>query len=157
SLESLVARRDVDGVIITTPEMPRVEQVRIAAGAGKHLLLEKPMAANVSDCDAIIEIGRTAGVILMQVQSQRFRAIHQRVRQLLDEGRIGRIWQARVVSMLEAKWSEAVLRERPWYLDPQCGGLLMSQIVHNFDMLRWVVGSEAKQVFAHGRPGDSKL
>src|SRR5919205_850006 len=43
SLESLVARRDVDGVILTTPEMPRVEQVRIASSAGKHLLLEKPM------------------------------------------------------------------------------------------------------------------
>ena len=49
SLESLVARHDVDGLIITTPEMPRIEQVRLAAAAGKHLLLEKPMAANVAD------------------------------------------------------------------------------------------------------------
>lgn len=153
SLESMVARRDIDGLIITTPEIPRIAQVRIAAAAGKHLLLEKPMAANVADCDTLIEICRTAGVRLMQVQSQRFRAIHQRARGLLDEGRIGRVWQVRGVSMLEAKWSEAVLRERPFYSDPRGGGLLLSQLVHNFDMLRWMAGSEATQVFAHGRPG----
>ena len=153
SLESLAARQDVDGLIIATPEIPRIAQVRIAAGAGKHLLLEKPMAANVADCDTLIDICRKAGVSLMQVQSQRFRAIHQRARQLLDAGRIGRVWQVRSLSMLEAKWSEAVLRERPWYLDPRGGGLLLSQLVHNFDMLRWMAGSDAKQVFAHGRPG----
>ena len=153
SLESMVARPDIDGLIITTPEIPRIAQVRIAAAAGKHLLLEKPMAANVADCDTLIEICRAAGVRLMQVQSQRFRAIHQRARQLLGEGRIGRVWQVRDVSMLEAKWSAAVLRERPFYSDPRGGGLLMSQIVHNFDMLRWMAGGEARQVFAHGRPG----
>ena len=152
SLESMVARPDIDGLIITTPEIPRIAQVRIAAAAGKHLLLEKPMAANVADCDTLIEICRAAGVTLMQVQSQRFRAIHQRARQLLDEGRIGRVWQVRGVSMLEARWSEAVLRERPFYTDPRGGGLLMSQIVHNFDMLRWMAGGEATLVFAHGRP-----
>ena len=153
SLESLAARQDVDGLIIATPEIPRIAQVRIAASAGKHLLLEKPMAANVADCDTLIDICRTAGVRLMQVQSQRFRAIHQRARQLLDAGRIGRLWQVRSVSMLDAKWSEAVLRDRPWYLDPRGGGLLLSQLVHNFDMLRWMAGSDAKQVFAYGRPG----
>ena len=157
SLESLVARDDVDGLIVTTPEIPRVAQVRVAASAGKHLLLEKPMAATVADCDTIIGICRDAGVSLMQIQSQRFRAIHQRARQLLDAGRIGDVWQVRVVSMLEAKWSEAVLRDRPFYRDPAGAGLLVSQIVHNFDMLRWVAGSEAKQVFAHGRPGVNAL
>lgn len=153
SLESMVARPDIDGLIITTPEIARIAQVRIAAAAGKHLLLEKPMAANVADCDTLIEICRAAGVTLMQVQSQRFRAIHRRARQLIEEGRIGRVWQVRGVSMLEARWSEAVLRERPFYLDPRGGGLLMSQIVHNFDMMRWMAGGEARQVFAHGRPG----
>jgi predicted dehydrogenase len=153
SLESLAARSDVDGLIITTPEMPRIAQVRIAARAGKHVLLEKPMAANVADCDTIIDICRAAGISVMQVQSQRFRAIHQRARQLLDADRIGQVWQVRITSMLEAKWSQAVLRERPWYLDPLCGGLLMSQVVHNFDMLRLMAGGDAKRVFAHGRPG----
>ena len=43
-----MARQDIDGLIITTPEIPRIAQVRIASGAGKHLLLEKPMAATVA-------------------------------------------------------------------------------------------------------------
>jgi predicted dehydrogenase len=150
SLESLVARPDIDGLIVTTPEMPRIETVRLAAAAGKHLLLEKPMAANVSDCDTIIDICDKAGVMLMQVQSQRFRAIHQRMHQILEEGVIGQVWQVRIVSMLESKWSEKVVGERPFYSDPQGAGLMMSQIVHNLDMMRWVVGAEAKRVFAVG-------
>ncbi|MBI5880446.1 MAG: Gfo/Idh/MocA family oxidoreductase [Chloroflexi bacterium] len=150
SLDALVARADIDGLIVTTPEMPRIEQVRSAAAAGKHLLLEKPMAASVAECDTLIDICQRAGVMLMQVQSQRFRAIHQRMHQLLSEGAIGQVRQMRIVSMLEEQWSKAAVADRPFYRDPQGGGLMMSQLVHNLDMLRWVVGAEATRVFACG-------
>lgn len=149
SLESLAARPDVDGVILTTPDQVRVEQARVLAQAHKHLLVEKPMAPDVAQCDALINICREAGVLLMQVQSQRYRAIHQRMKQLLNEGRIGRVWMVRVESMLAAKWSDDVLRARPFYLDPMGSNLLTSQIVHNFDMMRWVAGSNATRIFAH--------
>lgn len=45
-------------------------------------------------------------------------------------------------------WSIPVVRDRPWYADPD-GGLFLSQCVHNLDMMRWLVGSEARQVYAH--------
>jgi predicted dehydrogenase len=101
-----------------------------------------------------------AAVVLMVVQSQRFRGIHQRAKALLDEGRIGDVWQARVWSTFPAEWSVPVVDDRPWYADTE-GGLFFSQCVHNFDMLRWTVGSEARRVFAsvnsHGSHGVPNL
>ncbi|MBI3941370.1 MAG: Gfo/Idh/MocA family oxidoreductase [Chloroflexi bacterium] len=151
SLEDLVARPDIQGVIITTPEPVHLSQVRVAAAAGKHVLVEKPMAPSVAECTEMINVCRKAGVKYMQVQSQRFRAIHQKAHQMLDEGRIGPIWQVRLVSMLAKRWTVEAIDDRPWYVDPAGGGIILSQIAHNFDMMRWVVGSEATKVFAQGK------
>ena len=148
SLKSLLARADVEAVIVTTPEMVHLEQVRLAAAAGKHVLVEKPMAPDVKQCDQMVAACRDAGVILMVVQHQRFRGAHQRAKRLLEEGRIGQVRQVRHWSLLEAKWSVEVVGDRPWYLSPKGGGLFMGQCVHNFDMMRWLVGSEARRVYA---------
>lgn len=151
SLESLVARRDVDAVIVTTPEMAHLEQTRVIADAGKHLLVEKPMAVNIAQCDEMIAACRKAGVKLMMVQSQRFRGVHRRAKRLLDEGRIGTVWQIRMTSMQAEQWSVPVVRDRPFYADPNGGGLFMGQCTHNFDMMRWIAGSEARRVYAQVR------
>lgn len=148
TVERLITRDDVDAVIITSPETVHLEQAQMAADAGKHVLTEKPMALNVAQCDAMIKACKSAGVVLMVVQSQRFRGIHVRSKKLLDEGRIGKVWQVRSWSILPVEWSIPVVRDRPWYADPD-GGLFLSQCVHNFDMMRWIVGSEARRLFGH--------
>ncbi len=148
SVEDLMARDDVDAVILTPPESVHLEHTRMAAAAGKHVLAEKPMAPDVAQCQAMIDACRDAGVTLMVVQSQRFRGVHQRARGLLDEERIGEVWQVRHWSNFPIEWSVPVVGDRPWYADPE-GGLFLGQCVHNFDMMRWLVGSEANQVYAH--------
>ena len=163
AVEALMARSDVDAIILTPPEAVHLAYTQMAAAAGKHVLTEKPMAPDVAQCDAMIQACSDAGVILMVVQSQRFRGIHQRAKALLEEGRIGDVWQVRVWSSMPIEWSIPVVGDRPWYADP-AGGLFLSQCTHNFDMMRWTVESEARRVYAsvsshgtHGLPNLSAM
>ena len=150
TIEALVARDDVDAVIITSPEQARLAQTRLAAEAGRHVLAEKPMAPSVAECDGMIQACEAAGVTLMIIQSQRYRGVHRRAKDLITSGRIGAVREMRIWSLFSADWSVPVVRDRPWYNDPDAG-LFMSQTVHNFDTLRWLVGSDARRVYAHVR------
>lgn len=150
SVEALCARPDVDAVIITSPEQVRVEQTRLAAQAGKHVLSEKPMATTVAECDAMIHLCDQAGVTLMIIQSQRYRGVHVQAKQLIAEGKIGQVQQMRIWSVFPTQWTVPVVNDRPWYNDPNAG-IFMSQCVHNFDMMRWLIGSNAKRVFAFAK------
>ncbi len=143
----LLVRADLDAVVLAGPEQLRPEQTALAAAAGKHVLAEKPMATSVAACDAMIAACDAAGVQLMVVQSQRFRGVHQRAKRLLDAGQIGRVREMRLWSLFPAAWSESAVASRPWYRDPQAG-LFMSQGVHNFDLLRWIIGDEARSIYA---------
>jgi predicted dehydrogenase len=163
TVESLMARADVDAVILTPPESVHLEHTEMAASAGKHILVEKPMAPDVAQCEAMIQACRDAKVTLMVVQSQRFRGVHQRAKRLLDEGCIGEVWQVRHWSNFPIEWTGPVVEDRPWYADPE-GGLFLGQCVHNFDMMRWLVGSDAARVYAdvtshgdHGLPNLSVM
>src|SRR5690348_9858483 len=73
SLESLLARDDVDAVVLATPDTVHCEQTVAAAAAGKHVLVEKPMAPNVAQCDRMIAACREAGVNLAVVKTERYR------------------------------------------------------------------------------------
>lgn len=163
TLDALLARPEIDAVILAGPEQLRPEQTAQAAAAGKHILTEKPMATSIAACDAMIAACDAAQVQLMVVQSQRFRGVHQRAKRLIDEGKIGQVREMRIWSLFPASWSIPVVQSRPWYSDPEAG-LFMSQGVHNFDLLRWLVGSEASSIYArvtsygdHGIPNLSAV
>jgi predicted dehydrogenase len=146
--DDLFGRDDVDAVIITTPEMVHREQTEKAASAGKHVLVEKPMAADLEACDAMSKACREAGIRLMVVQSQRFRGVHRRAHRIIGEGRIGRVQQVRFWGLKLQSDSLAVVKDKPFYRDPLGGGLYMGYAVHCFDMVRWMVGTEAESVYA---------
>jgi len=158
SLANLLARNDIQAVIITTPEMVHREQTVLAAAARKHVLVEKPMAPDVAQCDDMIESCERAGVKLMVVQSQRFRGAHQNLRQVLDEGRIGEVRQIRHWLLHPLKQAEYLTHTRPFYLDPTGGGVFMGYTVHSFDMVRWLAGSKIATVFANlGSYGEHEI
>jgi predicted dehydrogenase len=148
SLETLVARRDVDAVVLATPEAIRLEQVRIAAAAGKHILSEKPLAPDVAQADQMIALCREAGVTLMVTQTARYRGTLARAKQVIDEGRIGKVRQIRTFAMGTQQDYTDFVGIKPWIVDPAGGSFIYDQAVHNFDYMRWLIGSEATQVFA---------
>lgn len=149
SLEALVARPDIDAVILATPEQLRPRQVQVAAAAGKHVLSEKPFAPSLADADAMIAACKAAGVTLMVCQTLRYRGTMARAKQLVDAGAIGKVLQIRTFAMHSREDFVAAAEEKPWIGEAAGGGHFFDQAVHNFDYMRWLTGSEASEVFAY--------
>ncbi|MFN6105412.1 MAG: Gfo/Idh/MocA family protein [Planctomycetaceae bacterium] len=146
--EELLARPDVAGVVLATPDQNRLELTRAAAAAGKHVLAEKPMAPTVAECDAMIAACQSAGVNLAVVQTERFRKITLKAKEIIDSGKLGPLWMLRTISSFPISLAKELFESRPWMLDPKGGGLFMGIASHNTDFLRWLTGSNATQVFA---------
>ena len=147
SAAALLARPDVDAVIIATPHSTHVPLTRAAAEAGRHVYCEKPMARDVSECDAMIAACEAAGVALTVNKVTRFRQVPRTVKRLLDEGAVGQLRMIRVTSSVEAYLPD----ETGWTRDPAEGGAWLDMGCHLFDALRWFTGSEAESVFADVR------
>lgn len=163
SPEAFMQRKDVQAVIITTPESSHLEYTWMAAENGKAVLVEKPLAPDVKTCETMIQLCREKGVVLMVVQSQRFRKAHQLAKEALLEGTLGKVRQIRLTSLLPESFSIPVTEARPWYQDPE-GGLFLGQSVHNFDLMHWLADSPPQSVFAsvqtfgdHGIPNLSTM
>lgn len=148
SVEALLARPDIDAVILTTPDQVHCAQTLQAAAAGKHVLVEKPMAPTVAQCDQMIAACQAAGVQLAVVKTERYRDLTIRAKQVIDAGEIGPIWMLRTISCFPEAVGHDILTSRPWYTDPAGGGLFMSMASHNSDMLLWLTGAKPKQIFA---------
>jgi myo-inositol 2-dehydrogenase/D-chiro-inositol 1-dehydrogenase len=158
SIEALLARSDVDAVILTTPDQVHCPQTLQAAAAGKHVLVEKPMAPTIAQCDTMIAACQAARVKLAVVKTERYRSVTIRAKQLIDKGRIGPIWMLRTISCFPASVGRDILASRPWYADPASGGLFMSMASHNADMLLWLTGARPKQIFAQANTfGDASV
>ncbi len=148
SVAALVMRDDVDAVVLATPAQSHLEDTLLAASARKHVLVEKPMAATVAACDRMIEACRAARVNLAVVKTERYRGLTIRAKQLVEEGRIGRIRMMNTVSMFPENVGRDLHATRPWFSHPDSGGLFMGMASHNADTLRWLCGCEATRVFA---------
>lgn len=144
SVASLVERADVDAVFIASPHHVHAEQAMAAAKAGKHILVEKPMACSVSDCDAILDACEKAGVYCSISFSQRTRKCNIQGKALLDEGRIGRILQMQEFCLVPT----GLAGLPTWQSDAANLGTLFGHAVHNFDRIRWFTGQEIRTVYA---------
>ena len=98
SVEALLARPDVDVVVIATPHSTHLDLALATAAAGKHLYLEKPMALDTAECDRIIEACRAAGVALTVAKQTRHGDPEMLAKQLIDDGAIGDIRYIRPMS-----------------------------------------------------------
>lgn len=119
--EALLARPDVAGVVLATPDQNRRELTVAAAAAGKHVLAEKPMAPTVAECDAMIAACAAAKVNLAVVQTERFRKITMRAKEIIDSGSIGPVWMVRTISSFPITLARELFDSRPWMLDPKGG------------------------------------
>jgi predicted dehydrogenase len=148
SVDALVARADVDVVFVTTPHHVHAEQALAAARAGKHVMLEKPMACTVAECDAVIAACRESGVQCSVAFTQRYRACNLRAKQILDSGQLGRVRQ-----IMEWEFFTGGASAFPkWQSDAENLGVLFGYGVHNLDRIRWLTGSEITTVYAKCLP-----
>jgi UDP-N-acetyl-2-amino-2-deoxyglucuronate dehydrogenase len=150
SLEALLERPDVDAVCLCSPSGLHADQALAAARAGKHVLVEKPMALRLADADAMIAACRDAGVRLGVVLQRRTdpasRALHDAIR----AGELGRmvLGAATVPYFRPQSYYDSAAWRGTWSLDG--GGALMNQGIHLVDLLLWLMGGEAEVIGASG-------
>ena len=87
--DQLIKDRDIDAVYIATPVKEHLPQTLAAARAGKHVLVEKPMAMTVAECDQMFDACGNAGVKLGVAYYRRFYPVVHRIQELLQSGEIG--------------------------------------------------------------------
>lgn len=130
----------VEAVFICTPHPLHAETAVQAAEAGVHVLVEKPMAANLKDCDAMLQAAHKAGIKLGVVSQRRFYEPVQRMKAAIDAGKIG---TPCLGLFLMFDWrEEAYYQSDPWRgrWDTEGGGVLVNQSPHFLDMLQWMMG-----------------
>jgi phthalate 4,5-cis-dihydrodiol dehydrogenase len=144
-IASLVAGDDVEAVYIATPTDLHVEHVMTALAAGKHVLVEKPMAIDLAGAKAMVEAAERAGLLLMVGHSHSYDLPYRRMRDLVNEGRLGRVRM-----MHNIYYTDWLYRpRRPEELKTELGGgVTFRQGAHQFDILRLVGGGLVRKVRA---------
>ena len=143
SVEALAARDDVDVVCVATPHALHGPQALAAANAGKHLLIDKPMATTVEACDAVLHACAERGLRCEVMFTQRNRICNVETRRLLDSGAFGKVLHIDTVQVVP----EGMKTTPRWQLERANVGILLGHGVHNIDQVRWLTGQEIARVF----------
>lgn len=141
----LLADQDVDAVVIALPHHLHTEVAIAAADAGKHIMIEKPIAPTVAECRSILAAAARAGVTLMPGHTMRFTLPFLAARRVIDSGDVGpmRFGSSRMIKL----WMED--NRRGWHLDPETGGgMLFTAGIHALDRLLAFAGRRATHVSA---------
>lgn len=146
-LDELLNDPEVDAIHVCSIHKAHAEQVIAAARAGKHVLVEKPMALTVAECDAMVAACEDAGVLLMVGQVMRHFPVNLKARALIRDGVIGQVGH-----MIRRRYSNFDPPGRSWYLDLNLGGVcvLFCFGPHEFDILPWYIESPVVKVYAQG-------
>jgi predicted dehydrogenase len=129
-----------EAVFIATPHPLHAAPAVLAAQAGAHVLVEKPMAASLADCDAMLAASRQAGTLLGVISQRRLYEPVQRMKAAIDAGKIGR---PALGVFLMYSWREpAYYTSDPWRgkWATEGGGVLVNQSPHQLDLLQWLMG-----------------
>jgi predicted dehydrogenase len=135
----------VDAVVVCSETSRHRELVEMAAGAGAHVLCEKPLAATTGDADAIVTACDRADVTLMTAFPMRFSPPVVQVRDMVRTGALGTVRACN-----GANQGQLPKRHRAWFVDPTLagGGAVMDHTVHLADLLRWYLDAEVVEVYA---------
>jgi phthalate 4,5-cis-dihydrodiol dehydrogenase len=144
-ITELCADPAVGVVYIATPHQFHAAHAALAAGAGKHIILEKPMALTLADCDAIIAATERANVHLIVGHTHAFDPAAREMRRIVASNELGKL------GMIAAwNYTNFLYRpRRPEELDTaRGGGILFNQVPHQIDMVRLIGGGRLRSVRA---------
>jgi UDP-N-acetyl-2-amino-2-deoxyglucuronate dehydrogenase len=136
---AMLETADIDAVSICTPSGLHSQHGVLAAGAGKHVITEKPMSITLEQADALVQACDAAGVHLFVVKQNRLNPSIQLLKRAVDKGRFGKIFLANTT----VRWNrpqdyyDAASWRGTWEFD---GGAFMNQASHYVDLIQWLVG-----------------
>ena len=151
SVEEVLRDRDIDAIYDATPDGLHVPHAIAAAEAGKHALIEKPLALSVVEAAKAIAASRHHGTKLGVVFNQRHEAVHQEARRMVLAGEIGEVKLVHVQIALRTAISRGGAGAPiTWRTDPKfrAGGIVVSIGDHAYDTLAYLVGQEIAAVSA---------
>jgi myo-inositol 2-dehydrogenase/D-chiro-inositol 1-dehydrogenase/scyllo-inositol 2-dehydrogenase (NAD+) len=142
NLEEALSMAGFDGVVITAPTFAHPELAVLAAGAGKHVFCEKPMALSLADCDAMAAAADKAGVVFQVGFVRRFQPEFAEAKARIEAGEIGTPMVVKSLTRgpgLPPVWAHDLRRSN---------GMLAEVNSHDFDCVRWLMGSDIERVYA---------
>ncbi|MFP3126063.1 Gfo/Idh/MocA family oxidoreductase [Ectobacillus funiculus] len=150
SYEELLQSGEVDVVSVCTPNYLHAPISIAALNAGLHVLCEKPMATSKEEAEAMIEAAEKSGKKLMIGHNQRFVPSHQKARQLIKNGEIGKIYSFRTTFGHGGPEQWSVNGKESWFFQKEKAfiGAMGDLGVHKTDLLRYVLGEEITEVGA---------
>ena len=143
----LLAHDGLEAVVVATPDDLHLEPCVLAAQSGKHVLVEKPIATTEDDALAIMNAAETADVKLMVGFTLRFIPHYIKVKQAVADGKLGQL-----ISIFARRLNVASQAER---INGRCGVLHFLGI-HDFDAMRWIVGSEPVSIYSEASTSVSR-
>lgn len=141
----LAEQRDLDAVIIALPHQLHAPAILAAAGAGKHILCEKPMCMTLEEADTILEAVARSGVTYMSAHNQLFTPVVREAKRLLDEGMIGQLRWLRTQDCFVAG-AESMHGTWRGSVDSQGGGELIDTGYHPSYLLLYLAGAPLAEV-----------
>ncbi len=143
SAENLFRREDIDVVYIATPHQFHAAQSIAAMHAGKHVVVEKPMALSVTDCDAMIEASERTNKVLIVGHTHGFDPAPRAIGEIVASGRYGAL---SMITMLN--FTDFLYRpRRPEELDTSLGGgIFFNQLPHQVETARVIAGEPVRSV-----------
>jgi UDP-N-acetyl-2-amino-2-deoxyglucuronate dehydrogenase len=155
-LDVKLARNDVDAVIVSTPHYLHAPLGIEAANAGKHVIVEKPMATTLEDADALIAACKVNGVLLSSKESGvHYQPQTQKTRSLIQDDVIGEVMGVQIAgasnkpnSYWTGGYSNRVKTTWRMSKEQSGGGILVMNYIYDVYRMRYVTGLEVKRVFA---------
>ena len=139
SYEAILADKDIEAVINTTPNSVHLETTRAAADAGKHVFLDKPIANTVSDGRRITEICRKAGVVLALGYQRRRESQFRWIKRQIDEGLFGKLVNAEA-NISRDRLGKIDLGSWRYQAAGMPGGVMLQIGIHYTDVLEYLIG-----------------
>ena len=138
--KDVIAAADVHAVVICTPTNTHYQIILDAAAAGKHIFCEKPIELSIEKIKTINQSVEKCGVQLMVGFNRRFDPNFSKMREMIESGKIGEAQILRITSRDPAPPPEDYLRSS--------GGIFLDMTIHDFDMARFLLATEVKEIYA---------
>jgi len=147
NITEMVSKEKLDMVTICTPHPAHMAAAIEAMKAGANVLIEKPLASSIEDCDAMISVSRETGKKIGIISQRRFYSPCLRLKEAIDAGKIGK---PALGTVFMFGWrNEAYYKSDSWRgkWKEEGGGVLVNQAPHQLDLLQWFMGSEIEEVY----------
>jgi predicted dehydrogenase len=148
SISEMIVAEDIQLAVICTAHPYHAAPAVEAMKAGAHVLIEKPLASTLQDCDLIIETARETGRKAGMISQRRWYQPVVRMKQAIDEGKIGTpmLGTIQMMGWRDQSYYEADAWRGSWKMEG--GGVLVNQAPHQLDLLQWLMG-EIDEVFGY--------